>query len=173
VTHDQEEAMTLGDRVAVLNNGVLEQVGTPDDLYRNPASLFVATFIGSPPMNIVDGVVGEEALSFGNVQVPLASLGRLPSTGTRVTVGIRPTDLSLNPLAELPVIQAVVDTTENLGAEVRVLFSAHGSTPVDGFFTACLDAGTRLGAGEPIRLAFSPDRLYLFDVETGRALTQL
>ena len=187
VTHDQEEAMTLGDRVAILNDGVLEQLGTPDELYHHPASLFVATFIGSPPMNVIRAVVSDGTLSFGPVRVPLAAIPGLEVAAERmVTVGIRPTDLkdatSLPTAHGMSVIEAVVDTTENLGAEIDVVFmlDEHRDNPhvaasgwessADGRFTARLDRNRRFEAGDLVSLAFRPNCLYLFDRQSGQAL---
>jgi multiple sugar transport system ATP-binding protein len=189
VTHDQEEAMTLGDRVAILNHGVLEQLGTPDDLYRHPASLVVATFIGSPPMNVIEATVSDGVLSFGQVQLAVAAIPAVEKpAGKTVMVGIRPSDLydasTLRSTAAHAIIDTAVDARENLGSEVDVVFTlderaATGQAPAatwdshpNGRFTARLDGGCRLGPGDPLRLAFQPECLYLFDAKTGRALVR-
>src|ERR671912_3005481 len=94
VTHDQIEAMTLSDKLVVMNQGVIEQIGTPSEVYRRPATRFVATFIGSPPMNILEGMVeGPGLVSVGGSLLPVAGMRRDLKTNTRVDVGIRPEDV--------------------------------------------------------------------------------
>ena len=94
VTHDQVEAMTLGQRVAVLKDGILQQVDTPQHLYNHPANLFVAAFIGSPPMNLVEADVADRSLAFGGFTLPVpADAGLEPYHGRRLILGIRPSDL--------------------------------------------------------------------------------
>ncbi|HEX5245944.1 MAG TPA: sn-glycerol-3-phosphate ABC transporter ATP-binding protein UgpC, partial [Gaiellaceae bacterium] len=125
VTHDQVEAMTLAGRAAVMNGGKIQQVDTPQTLYWSPVNLFVAAFIGSPSMNLVQAVVGDGALRFGGFSFPLAELGddarKLPA---RVTVGFRPEHLTeLHGEQAAPWwIEAEVSVVENLGAETLVFF---------------------------------------------------
>jgi multiple sugar transport system ATP-binding protein len=134
VTHDQVEAMTLGDRVAVLNEGVLQQVDTPQRIFREPANLFVAAFIGSPSMNLVEARVeadgDREVLSFGGFSLPvpreLGRRGLSAHRGRTVILGVRPSDFEDADVwhAEgLPVIEVVPDVTEELGTEVHVIFT--------------------------------------------------
>src|SRR3954464_7033502 len=134
VTHDQIEAMTLGDRVAVLRDGVLQQVDRPQNLFNRPANLFVAAFIGSPSMNLVEAKVEERAVSFGEHRLPLpAGLSLDHYEGRTVILGIRPSDFEdadFSRRSDLPVIQAVVDVTEELGSEVNVHFTLD-CAPVD------------------------------------------
>jgi multiple sugar transport system ATP-binding protein len=130
VTHDQVEAMTLGDRVAVMRDGHLQQVGSPKDLYERPVNLFVAEFIGSPAMNLVGADIVEEngALRaiFGENSLRVPDRPELaPYAGRRVILGIRPEDLddaSLAGRSEVGTIAAVVDIREDLGSEVFVHF---------------------------------------------------
>jgi len=139
VTHDQTEAMTLGDRVAVMRDGVLQQAGSPQDLYERPVNLFVAEFIGSPAMNLVGADItkanGQLRAVFGDNSVRLdehPALARFE--GKRVTLGIRPEDLedaALGGAAEGRTIASVVDIREDLGAEVLVHFGIAGP-PVRG-----------------------------------------
>jgi multiple sugar transport system ATP-binding protein len=130
VTHDQVEAMTLGDRVAVMRDGYLQQVGTPKDLYERPLNLFVAEFIGSPAMNLVGADIAEEKGSlqavFGDNRLQVAGRDALrPFVGRRVILGIRPEDLddaSVVGRGSAGTISAVVDIREDLGSEILVHF---------------------------------------------------
>ena len=136
VTHDQTEAMTMGDRVAVMNRGVLQQVDAPQDMYDRPANLFVAGFIGSPAMNMVDAVVrrseGGGAVEFAGIslRVPEQTFQQRPALaagdGSRVVLGIRPEDIEdpqfINDRLEGADIQVVVDIREAMGSEVYVHF---------------------------------------------------
>jgi multiple sugar transport system ATP-binding protein len=127
VTHDQTEAMTLGDRLAVMRDGVLQQVGTPDDLYNRPRNVFVAGFIGSPAMNFLSGEIGDGELRFPLARVPLAELARdgQPVPQDRegpVVVGIRPEDFEDARLASDRAhginVRAAVDVLESTGSDV-------------------------------------------------------
>jgi len=156
VTHDQIEAMTLADRLVVMNSGRIEQAGTPEDIYRAPASRFVASFVGSPPMNLVDAVVDEAGgIVIGGVALPVPH--RL-AAGRKVTAGIRPEDVVLSESGEL---RSDVDFVEELGS-FRLL---HGRlNDVD--FVVQVAAADRRATGA---LAFTvpPQRIHLFDAETG------
>ena len=126
VTHDQVEAMTLGRRVAVLKDGVLQQVDTPQSLYTRPANLFVAAFIGSPPMNLVEAHVEGGTVSFAGFTLPLAGHDPLAVRGTNVILGIRPSDMEDTAVwqnDELPTIEVTAEVTEELGSEVNVIFT--------------------------------------------------
>ena len=200
VTHDQVEAMTLGQRVAVLRDGVLQQVDTPQNLYNHPANLFVAAFIGSPPMNLVEAAVVDGQISFARFQVPLAPETDLGAyAGRNVILGIRPSDLEddevwSNP--NLPSIEVKADVTEELGSEVNVLFSVDAppvaveetmaavDEPAEeavfllkseageqrAIFCARVDARTKARPGGTIRLSMDPQRFHFFDPETGLAI---
>src|SRR5215472_6796283 len=126
VTHDQLEAMTLGDRVAVLKDGKLQQVATPTELFNHPANLFVAAFIGSPSMNLVEARVTSGTISFGPYSLPLPPDTDLSGhTGGTVALGIRPSDFEDAEVwrSDLPTIEARVEVAEELGSEVHVLFT--------------------------------------------------
>jgi multiple sugar transport system ATP-binding protein len=167
VTHDQTEAMTMGDRVAILRHGVLEQLGTPLELYDAPVNAFVASFIGSPAMNLVEATVadgsGARFARFGGARLPIPRdrLGSFP--GGRVRLGLRPEDLGRDGdgLIELPVAR-----TESLGSETIVYLDAGDERPL----TARVDRRAGLVAGEPARIRVDLDRLYFFDVESGEAI---
>jgi len=197
VTHDQVEAMTLGQRVAVLRDGILQQVDTPQNLYNHPANLFVAAFIGSPPMNLVEATVTDGHIAFAGFRVPLAPETDLTAyAGRNVILGIRPSDLEddevwSNP--DLPWIEVKLDVTEELGSEVNVLFGIDAPpvaieetmAAVDepgeeavfllkseegeqrAIFCARVDARTKARPGGMLRLSVDPKRFHFFDPETG------
>jgi multiple sugar transport system ATP-binding protein len=194
VTHDQVEAMTLGDRVAVLKDGVLQQVDAPQALFSAPANLFVAAFIGSPSMNLVEATVAGGSVSFAGFAIPLPP-GERPRDGS-VILGIRPSDFEDADVwqrGELPVIEVVPDVTEDLGSETHVLFAIdappvatadteaaasteepeEGVTPLAGgknVFTARVDARSKARPRQPVRLSVDPQRFHFFDPETGQAI---
>ena len=195
VTHDQVEAMTLGERVAVLRDGVLQQVDTPQALYAHPGNLFVAAFIGSPPMNLVDARVSRDAVSFGGHELPLpAGVDLSAYEGRTVVLGIRPSDMEDADVwsdPSLPVMEVTVQVTEELGSEVNVLFgvdappvvveetgAAEESTEGGVFllgearsiFCARVDARSRARPGARVRLSVDPSRFHFFDPETGRSI---
>ena len=156
VTHDQLEAMTLADRLVVLNGGRIEQIGRPLDVYHQPASTFVAGFIGSPAMNLVRASREGSRLLFGTQSF---ELGRLVSFPDDVTVGIRPEDLRPAEAGAQSLLLRV-DYVEELGAQRLV----HGT--VDGKpLIAALDPAEEIG--DMMRLTVSPDRLHFFSVDDG------
>jgi ABC-type sugar transport system ATPase subunit len=165
VTHDQVEAMTLGDRVAVLNAGRLQQIATPRELYDHPANAFVAGFIGNPPMNllpgrIVTGAHGGSAVAVAGGTLPLATGVRPPSaTDGRVTVGIRPEALTLAADGAPASLRLTVEHVEWLGHEtLGHLKAADGDTRV----VARLPGMRELTTGQPVTMAVDPARVYLF-----------
>jgi multiple sugar transport system ATP-binding protein len=191
VTHDQVEAMTLGDRVAVLRDGVLQQVDTPQALFRDPANLFVAGFIGSPAMNLVEATVAGDTLEFGGHRLPLPA-GRLDTyRGRTVILGIRPSDFQDADVwhdERRPVIEVTAEVVEDLGTEAHVLFPVEAApvelegvaedpqagTPIPlvaaegtSVFTAAVDARTAAQTGGRVRLSVNPARFHFFDRETG------
>ncbi|MEO0676089.1 MAG: sn-glycerol-3-phosphate ABC transporter ATP-binding protein UgpC [Pseudomonadota bacterium] len=162
VTHDQTEAMTMADRVVVMNNGRVEQVGPPMEIYRAPANLFVARFIGSPAMNLFDARIGDgfAALSEGT-RVPISSELAQVEAGRRVTMGFRPEAISLSSEG----IPARVLSVEPLGQEIIIECETALGT-----VRSRLAPDTELSRGDTITLAFDARRAHLFDPETGRAL---
>jgi multiple sugar transport system ATP-binding protein len=200
VTHDQTEAMTLGDRVAVLRDGVIQQVDTPARLYGNPVNLFVAGFIGSPSINLLPATIEGDSLRlpFGIAPLPHgATNGSLPasSAGREVIAGIRPdhlcdTELTNGHAGRLR-FRTRLELVESTGSELYAYFPAPVATAErraiarvaersdlavaePGFdapqLTARLDPGSRARAGEEIELAVDPARIKLFDPGTGLAL---
>ncbi len=156
VTHDQVEAMTLADRIVVLNGGQIEQIGTPAEVYANPATTFVASFIGAPPMNLIDATVTDAGLDVDGVVLPISSPHRGP-----VTFGLRPERARLVASGGVPVEIGVV---EELGA-VRLVHCRVGNHEL----TVTQNAEEAVPSGA-MGLDFSVDDAVLFDRETGRRL---
>ena len=168
VTHDQVEAMTMADRIVVMSGGRIEQEGTPEDLYDKPASLFVAGFIGSPAMNMVEGTVraGRLVLSDGtDLPLPPATAA---AEGTAATLGIRPEGLRPTRLSSIGehVDGEVVDV-EPTGIDTLILCRVGGQT-----VTASVRGRFRAPPGTTVRLAIDPAALHLFETATGRTLAR-
>jgi multiple sugar transport system ATP-binding protein len=193
VTHDQVEAMTLGQRVAVMRDGRIQQVDAPQRLYEDPSNIFVAAFIGSPAMNLVEAQVSADAVSIGDLTIPL-DRSRRPkfAEGGRVIVGIRPEAFEDIAFSEkgLPQVDVQVDVLEELGSDSHLFFQL-GVEPIvveeartddedddaqllaggdRGFFAARVDARTQAKVGQTITLSVDPARLYFFSPETGETL---
>ncbi len=189
VTHDQVEAMTLGDRVAVLRDGTIQQCDTPERLFESPANLFVAAFMGSPPMNLVEGEIRDGRLHMAGIEVPLPEGVRHQGA---VIAGVRPTDLSTE--GEGPVLRAELEVVERLGSESHVIFPVDAQKPTGeaaaaadeatqdsdatllaaddrARFTAVVPGRTRLSVGDVLELRVAPETVHLFDPESGAALT--
>jgi multiple sugar transport system ATP-binding protein len=188
VTHDQVEAMTLGQRVAVMRDGRILQVDTPQTLYRDPVNLFVAAFIGSPAMNLVEAQLDDDAIEFAGFRIKVPAEHRPQRTG-RVVLGIRPESFEDAAFADgsLPQLDAAVAVLEDLGSDAHVIFAvdaprveAEDLHPADAdeeliagtgtVFTARVDARTAATPGETVRLAVNPAGFYYFDPETGASL---
>ncbi|MAB72980.1 MAG: hypothetical protein CMJ54_10800 [Planctomycetaceae bacterium] len=165
VTHDQEEAMTLGDRVVVMKDGLILQVGPPLEVYRKPSNLFVATFIGAPAMNLVEGRISPDGGSFEGAEGLKLALGPGEAgiePGRPVTLGVRPQHLE--PSADGIELSARI--CEPLGDETDVMLDGPGGLD----FTARLRLDEVPPAGTPMRLAPKPGTLHLFDTESGERL---
>jgi ABC-type sugar transport system ATPase subunit len=166
VTHDQVEALTLGDRVAVLRDGALEQVGTPDEVYRQPATRFVATFVGSPAMNVLPAEVVPDGLRAGPFLMPIPPAA--PGDGRALEAGLRPEDLQLATADGTPppaVAAGAVTAVEPAGNETFVHVRC-------GEHRLVLRAGpaTRPAIGEAVHVHARPDAVHLFDRDSGLAL---
>ena len=170
VTHDQLEAMTMSHRIAIMNKGVLQQLDTPDAIYRRPANLFVAGFVGAPAMNLLHGEIAGVEGGIGFVTRDLAIIlppghtahAALPGTGTRVRAGIRPEDVRCVPGEP----NAQVTIIEPTGHE-SIVFFRWGETAL----VARVDGETRLTAGEKVRLEIRAQNLHLFaEDEAGRRI---
>ena len=161
VTHDQTEAMTLADRLVVLNGGRVEQVGTPDEVYRRPASRFVAGFVGSPPMNLVAAIAaGADSATVGGILLATPPHGL--ARGAALTLGFRPEDIFPATAPDAPV--AEIDVVEDLGA-LRLLRGTFGG----GDIVVQVPAGDRRGRG-PLPLRIPVEAQHLFDAGTGMRL---
>jgi multiple sugar transport system ATP-binding protein len=195
VTHDQVEAMTLGHRVAVFRDGLLQQLDAPQELFRHPANLFVAAFIGSPSMNLLEARADGGVVRFGEFSLPLppqSTIGELPRD---LVLGIRPTDFELDEFArpELPRLEVQPDVVENLGSELNIIYRVQakaarpetqaqrsGSSLEDGrliadderaICSAQVQARDELPTGGLLKLAVHTERLHFFDRETGAVLS--
>jgi multiple sugar transport system ATP-binding protein len=189
VTHDQTEAMTMGDRVAVLQAGRLQQYGTPRSLYEQPANVFVATFIGSPAMNLYEAGLEAADVVLGSQRValpPSVAASLAAYQGRKVIVGVRPEDLFVAPGPGLSMgaLGADVRLVEALGSEQHVYFRVDATpVPVGGGSAdeilmasapngvARVDPRAFVRAGNRITFAVDPFRLHFFDPDTGAAVS--
>ena len=175
VTHDQTEAMTMGDRIVVMKDGHIYQVGAPLDIYNNPDNMFVAGFIGSPAMNFLDVVLGKEGETYTidaktfKMEIPaqktagIKNLGKY--VGKSIVLGIRPEDIEDAAIVgedpQYQIVEADVDVTEPMGAEVYVYFSSGENS-----FIARLDASTSARDGAKHKVGFNMMKIHLFDKDT-------
>ena len=195
VTHDQTEAMTLGDRVVVLLGGVAQQIGTPEDLYNSPANLFVAGFIGSPSMNFFPATLTDVGvrLHFGEVMLTqeVQDLLARHHKPNNVIVGVRPEHLEdaalLDGYARIRALtfEVAVDMVESLGADKYVHFRTEGagaqaaqlaelaaeSGASENEFVARVSTESKVTQGQTIQLAFDTSKIAIFDADTGENLT--
>ena len=163
VTHDQIEAMTMADRIVVMEDGHIRQIGAPLDLYDRPANRFVAGFIGSPSMNLLEGKVrvnGSAVVEIGDTAVPVAGAAGL-SDGQPVVLGVRPEDLHLSDAG----LAAVISVVEPTGSETHVVSRAVGTEIVSVFRER-----HALRPEQAIHLAADPERIHLFDPRSGDRL---
>jgi multiple sugar transport system ATP-binding protein len=188
VTHDQVEAMTLGERVAVMRHGRILQVDAPQKLYRQPRDLFVAAFIGSPAMNLVEARIDGDDVTFGQFRVSLAPFRRPPMGATNVVLGIRPEAFEEATFAQdaSAAIDVHVEVLEEVGSEGHVYFSVDAPritaesleaeedatilAESESLFNARVDPRAPIRVGDTIRLAVDPSRFHFFDRETGASL---
>jgi len=157
VTHDQVEAMTMGDRIAIMNAGILQQVGTPGDIYDHPANIFVAGFIGSPTMNFVPATVSDSTARASGFEV------RLPKAvpAGKGTLGFRPESVTDRVTDEGSALQMKVDVVERLGSD-QFLYGQVGGDSI----TARVDPRMKVDPGDTVRLGLDTRTLHLFDAET-------
>jgi multiple sugar transport system ATP-binding protein len=167
VTHDQTEALTMGDRIAVLKDGVLQQVGTPRDLYAQPNNVFVAGFIGSPAMNLFSADVVDGGVAFGTAVVPLER-ETLAGAGKAVTIGVRPEDVVVS-TTEGSGLKVAVDLVEELGADGYL----YGHSEIDGKRTDIVgrvDGRIHPNAGDVVYISPKPGHVHAFNAESGERL---
>src|SRR5881392_981238 len=185
VTHDQTEAMTLGQRVAVLRDGRVLQVDSPQRLYRDPADVFVAAFIGTPAMNLVEATIDGSEITFGGHRIPLAP-GRVPPgrAGSRVILGIRPESFASS--AGGHTIEVTPAVVEELGSDLLVFFPVEAArlpsaaareaeeesllAADQALFSARLDPRTEAQVGRPLQVAVDATQFHFFDPESGASL---
>ena len=163
VTHDQAEAMTMSDRVAIFDKGVVQQVGTPLELYDKPANAFVAGFLGSPPMNFLEGEIVDGQVRGSGYAFALPAWAGSMARGAAVILGLRPEDISLRDGAGP--VAASISLVEPMGSST-IVYTRIGENLV------AIETGkdTNLGAGSAVSLDIDPNRLHLFDAVTGRSL---
>ena len=170
VTHDQIEAMTLGDRIAVMKDGRIQQIGRPLDIYDHPANMFVANFIGSPEMNLIEGELATEGGSptfVGNgfsLDLPESRPFRHPE-GRRIVLGVRPEHVAPTDATEGS-IPAEVVLAEQMGAQTLLVCNAGGAS-----LNSLISRNDRLHTGDRIMLGTTPEHIHLFDPGGGRSLT--
>ena len=178
VTHDQTEAMTLGDRIVIMKDGVIQQIGTPQEVFDHPANLFVAGFIGMPQMNFFDAELlvegGKYCVSVGGAKVELsaekqAKLAAKNVAAQSITLGVRPPHISLAKAGEANAIKATVDVSEMMGSEVHLHVNANGKDVV--IIVPTMDlGGASYAYGSELHFGFSGDVCHVFDKETGKNL---
>jgi multiple sugar transport system ATP-binding protein len=162
VTHDQVEAMTMGHRITVMRAGKIQQVGTPREVYERPANAFVATFIGTPPMNLIPAAVDGATLRSSSFSLPLTAA---VADGTRVLAGIRPEHLRLGTNGDG--IRATIDLVEPIGHE-SIVYATAGNEKL----VAIFEPQQAPHVGDTITLAVDPARVHLFDAATERSLLE-
>ena len=182
VTHDQVEAMTMGDRIVVMKDGFIQQVDTPQNLYDDPVNVFVAGFIGSPQMNFVDAKLaskdGKLVVEYGDAEKPFTvelpdAKAKVPGiadyVGKEITLGVRPEDLHTEEIflgaATTGLFECKVDVTEMMGAETHLYLDCAGNS-----LTARVSTRVTAQAGEQIKMAMDVNKIHLFDKETERAI---
>jgi multiple sugar transport system ATP-binding protein len=198
VTHDQTEAMTLGDRVAVMRQGMLQQVGTPMELYTRPTNLFVAGFIGSPAMNFMPATIQDESLRLPMGDVPVPGEVRAAVDGRTLIAGVRPENFEDAALVgeargRGTAFRASIEVLESMGSELYAHFTVAGAQPVEsaqlrelaqdagaeevpssgdeGRIVARLDPASRVSEGQEAELWVDATRVHLFDADSGESLT--
>jgi multiple sugar transport system ATP-binding protein len=167
VTHDQIEAMTMADRIVVLRDGVMQQVGTPSEVYSRPANTFTAIFVGSPPMNLIPGrlLTADGGQRFqGPISVDLAAFGPIAGADEAVTLGVRPENVELSGSEDAAAIPGRVELIEAVGADTYLSIAVAEGTTV----MVRVSADTRVQEGDRLHLRFPPQRLLFFDAAGNR-----
>ena len=165
VTHDQLEAMTIADRIVLMRAGVIEQQGTPDEIFDRPATRFVADFIGSPTMNFRMGTIRNGVAEAGSIRIPLPPGRFAVAEGQEVELGLRPARMGLVAGDAPGAIHGRVVLIENMGAEGQVIAEVDGAE-----MSFVTNEFRRLAPGDAVSFALSPDHLHIFDRASGRSL---
>ena len=168
VTHDQTEAMTMGDRVAVLDRGVLQQIDSPRRMYDHPNNVFVAGFIGSPAMNLLEEKLTDQGVQFGGAVLPVDRATLSDTDQSTVTVGVRPEDLEL--VGDEQGIAVEIDVVEELGADAFIYGRRAGSDETAKPFIARVDGRRPPAKGETVYFRPKEGHLHLFDAKSGKRL---
>ena len=175
VTHDQTEAMTMGDRICVMKDGIIQQFDTPQELYNNPANMFVAGFIGSPQMNFMSAKVEKAGTGYlliaDTAKVPVSDEKFASYVGKEVVLGVRPEDLHIeeNALAKAgdAVLNAHIDLDEMMGSEIYLCFNIQGSKMI-----ARIPSKYQVRLGDDVKLAIDTDKIHVFDKDTEEIIYQ-
>ena len=173
VTHDQVEAMTMGDRITVLKDGVVQQVDKPLSLYDHPQNKFVAGFIGSPAMNFFEGQIKQNGeyyfiSALGEMEIPRSRFDQIKNSGIeKITLGVRPEHFSLTPPAgdKKSVLSANVDVIEPMGNELIIYLSKN-----DQSFIIRADSGQRVAVNDHVQLYLNTDKIHFFDSQTTQTM---
>jgi multiple sugar transport system ATP-binding protein len=176
VTHDQTEAMTLGTRIVVMKDGIVQQINSPEHLYNKPYNLFVAGFIGSPQMNFLDAVVEKKGadtflkVADFDIKLPADKAAAVEGyEGKTVVMGIRPEHLNDDPeviAKSTATLDATIEVYELLGAEVFLYFTINGAN-----MTARVNPKTEARNGSKVKFAIDVDKIHIFDKETEKTIT--
>ena len=161
VTHDQIEAMTMADRIVLMNKGEIQQIGSPSEIYEAPANTFVAKFVGSPPMNLVEGRIelGSGGLTFHGAMRVAAGKGFAGLSAGQATLGIRPEHIEIVAAGHPDAIAAKVDLVERVGSDSNVLMIVAEQAPM----IASVDAAAALREGDAIHIRIPPEHVHFFD----------
>jgi multiple sugar transport system ATP-binding protein len=169
VTHDQTEALTMGDKIVVLNKGNIQQIGTADDIYNHPNNVFVSTFMGVNPMNIIEAQINKGVVTFGNIAVNVDNLPFPINDKKEVYLGVRPEDIICedNPQYPFNIIKFSTDIVfeENLGSSKNVYFKIAGKE-------FCSSISSKVPFKKSMNFSINPSSLYFFDMETGETLNK-
>ena len=173
VTHDQTEAMTMGDRICVMRDGIIQQFDTPQNLYNSPCNMFVAGFIGSPQMNFIRARIEKDQdgchAVFDQSKVPVKGDAIAAYQGKDVVLGVRPEDLHIEPemveAAGTSVMDVKVTLDEMMGSEIYLYFTAKGEKMI-----ARIPSKYNVKMGDQVKLAINPDRVHVFDAQTEKAI---
>ncbi|NWF70328.1 MAG: ABC transporter ATP-binding protein [Chloroflexi bacterium] len=169
VTHDQEEAMSLGDKIVVMSKGEIQQMGTPQDVFFKPDNVFVANFVGTPSMNIFDATIqradGGLCVDLGGLTQPVPAHFPSVSAGQAVKWGVRPEAIKFSAAPSASAVPGQVELIESLGSRQEVFVRAAGK-----LFSVILDALLPVRIGQSAHLRFEPDSIHLFDAQSGLSL---
>lgn len=170
VTHDQTEALTMGDKIVVLNKGNIQQIGNADNIYNHPNNVFTATFMGTNPMNVIEAQINNGLVTFGNVAISLDNLPVPIRDKKRVLLGVRPEDIicEYNPLFPFNIIKfnTTINFEENLGNSKNVYFKV-----ADKEFCCCVSSKTP--SSDIMNFSINPSSLHFFDIDTGESLNEV